>query len=133
MKAMRFISAMLVVAFIALFAYANLRQLTITEKLKPVNLVSYSLTGNFDQHIRDNLERKINSVTGVTAFTINPEGTTASVIYHPGEVTEDALSVLLSEYISIQKKELASTGGCPVHQVSASFHQLITQLDLRTR
>jgi hypothetical protein len=133
MKTLRITSAILAVAFIALILYANLRHLSVTERLKHVQLVSFNLSGSLSDKSRVSLTEKISSSPGVTACSINPEGTIASVIYYPDEVDEATLNALLSTQCNTEKRELAAVGGCPVHQVNASVQQFVSMLDLRTR
>lgn len=124
---------MVATAFVVVFAYANIRTLSPTEKLKQIHLASFKLKGEMSSAEVADLEKKVSNMSGVTACSINRGGTIASVTFHPDVVSEETLSATLSNnnQLGITKKEFATSGGCPVHQVSASVNHFLTILDLR--
>jgi hypothetical protein len=133
MKILKYVTIAVVVSLIGAFAYANVRHLSPTERLKEVHLASFNMKGNLSAQERISLEQKVSRVAGVTACSINASATTASVIFHPDAVSVTNLTELLSNnnQLAVIQKELAVSGGCPVHAVSASFNQFLSVLDLR--
>jgi hypothetical protein len=116
-----------------LFAYANLRPLSITEKLKTVDLASYRLEGVMTPAERSALEQKISALPGVTACSVNNEGRVASVLFHRKEIDEAQLARQLSNKAQWQvtQKTLQTSGGCPVNGATAALYAFISVLDLR--
>lgn len=134
MKILKITLAVLLLGFLALFSYANLRTTSITEQLTPVQLISFTYGGELNEEARSAVEKKITQTPGVTSCTVNGKSKTASIIYHDTVVKESTLAGLLAKAsTSVQRKELATSGGCPVHAVNASFSQLVAALDIRTR
>ncbi|MBL0740282.1 hypothetical protein [Chryseolinea lacunae] len=133
MKRLRMLSLSLVAMFAALFVYANVRQLSATEKLKSVHFASFTWGSDVTPVTKLSLHQKINSVPGVTACSISQEGTGAAVIFYPDQVTETQLATLLATttHLAVSQKELPTSGGCPVHNLDASFHRFISALDIR--
>ena len=133
MKKIKILSLSLVVVFAGLFAYANLRQLSITEKLKTVDLASYRLEGVMTPAERSALEQKISSLPGVTACSVNKEGRLASVLFHRQEIDETQLASVLSNkgQRQVAQKTLQTSGGCPVQGMNAALYTFISVLDLR--
>lgn len=133
MKTIKIFALILIAAFVCLFGYANVRRLSITEKLKQVNLVSFSLKGDISQAEKVQLEKNISAIAGITACSLNKEGDAASIIFYPEQVNEQRLSSLLSNKgkLKVSLKKLSVSGGCPIHQLSGSFHEFITALDIR--
>ena len=121
------------VGFAGLFAYANIRQLSLTEKLKHVKLASFNLKGDMNETEMFQLEKKISNVPGITACSLSKDGTTASVIFYPEDVNENLLTNLLSNdgKINVSQRILSTSGGCPVHKLGASFQSVIASLDVR--
>jgi hypothetical protein len=135
MKVLKITALVLAAGFLALFGYANLRVLSIAEKLKPVELTSFRLYGEMNEQTLADLEKKIENTEGVTACTINGKSETACIIYYQDIVSESMLTSLLTNKstMRVEKKDLAASGGgCPVHQAGASISQLIAVLDLRS-
>ena len=133
MRTLKFLSIGVVIVLVAVFTYANMRHLSPTQKLKEVHLASFQINGELNSDERSTLEKKLSQLKGVTACTINSTGTLASVIFRPDLVSAASLVNTLSNNntLSISQRELAVTGGCPVHAVSASFEQFMSTLDLR--
>jgi hypothetical protein len=134
MKTIKIIALLLSIGLVSLFGYANIRRLSIIETLEPVNLASLKINGHVDSEGKLDLEKKISAVPGVTACTLSKEGNMASVIFHPKQVTVEALTSLLSNggELKISQIELAqSGGGCPVRQLNSSFNKVISFLDIR--
>lgn len=130
MKILKIIAIVLVAGVLSAFAYANIRQLSPTEKLETVNLVSYKLTGGLTTEERTVLEKDIASTKGVTSCTINPEGDVASVIFHPEKIAKAELTGRLGK-IAVNEIVFPATGGCPIHAMNSSFTSFISVLDLR--
>jgi hypothetical protein len=122
-----------VITLAAIFAYANVRQLSPTQQLKEVHLASFQIAGDLNIEQRTALEKKLSEQKGVTACTINPTGTLASIIFYPDLISENSLITMLSDnnQLLITQRALAVSGGCPVHVVSASVDQFVSLLDLR--
>ena len=134
MKTLKITLAVLLLGFLALFSYANLRTVSITERLAPVQLISFTYNAALNEEARSAVEKKITETPGVTSCSINGKSKTASIIYHDDVVEESTLAGLLAKASTgVQRKELATSGGCPVHAATASFSQLIAALDIRTR
>jgi hypothetical protein len=131
MKLFKITSIALFAAFSALFIYANVRGLSITEQLDPIHLVSFDLKYELSSDEETMLERRISTTPGVTACTIHDH--TASVTFHPQVIDEVTLSLLLEDgKSSVSRKEFATAAkGCPVHELAFSFNQFISTLDLR--
>jgi hypothetical protein len=134
MKVLKMTIFILSAGFLVLFGYANLRVLSVTERLKPVELTSFRLKGDMSEGNLSALEKTLENTAGVTACTINGKSETACVIYHKHMVNESKLASLLASSLThVEKKDLAAAGGgCPVHQASASFSKLMATLDLRS-
>lgn len=132
MKRIRTIVMVLAVAGAGLFAYANVRELSESEKLKRVAFASFLIKGKITETEKFDLEKSISDLTGVTACSISNDGDVAAVIFYPDIVTPDDLaSALRSDgMVNVTRKSLTTAGGCPVHQLG-SFTQLIAALDLR--
>jgi hypothetical protein len=133
MKTLKMITLIVLVGFAALFGYANMRHLSISEKLKSVNLASFTLEGDLKAEQKLALEKKISALDGVTACSVSREGNVASVIFHPEQINETKLASLLSNEgrLTVTEKQLATSGGCPVHKLNANFSALIASLDIR--
>jgi hypothetical protein len=133
MRITKILSIIVVTAFVAVFTYANVRSISPTRRLKQIQLASFNMTGDLTPESRAALEKKVGAENGVTACSINSDGTTASVTFYPDIVSQETLASILSNdnKLSVGKKEFATTGGCPVHGVTASFDRFITSLDLR--
>jgi hypothetical protein len=133
MKPLKIASITLFSAFLALFLYANVRRLSMTEQLPIVHLASFELQGELSPREESLLENKISITPGVTACTINKESHTASVTFYPERIDEVTLSLLLADGVNTVKKKAfsAQAGGCPVHELSFLFNQFISTLDLR--
>jgi hypothetical protein len=133
MKTLKTTMLILLVAFVGLFGYANIRQLSISEKLKAVHLASFTLKGGLKSEEKLALEKKVSASAGVTACSVNREGNVASVIFYPGQTNETTLASLLSNdgQIIVTQKHLAASGGCPVHKVNANFSAFVAVLDFR--
>jgi hypothetical protein len=122
-----------VISIAAIFAYANVRKLSPTQQLKEVHLASFQIAGDLNTEQRIALEKKVSEQKGVTACTINSTGTLASIIFYPELINVNSLIAMLSnnDQLQITPRELAVSGGCPVHAVSASVDQFVSVLDLR--
>jgi hypothetical protein len=122
-----------VISIAAIFAYANVRKLSPTQQLKEVHLASFQIAGDLNTEQRIALEKKVSEQKGVTACTINSTGTLASIIFYPELINVNSLIAMLSnnDQLQITQRELAVSGGCPVHAVSASVEQFVSVLDLR--
>jgi hypothetical protein len=133
MKKIKILSLSLVVVFAGLFAYANLRPLSITEKLKTVDLASYRMEGLMTPSERSALEQKISALPGVTACSVNKEGRVASVLFHRKEIDETQLASHLSNkgQWQVAQKTLQSSRGCPAHGMTTALYTFISVLDLR--
>jgi hypothetical protein len=133
MRILKLLSFVLVGAFLVAFGYANVRHLSPTEKLKQVHLASFTMNGDLSSAERASLEKKVSTMEGVRACSINSNATTASVTFFPDLINEKDLAAALSNdnQLTIAQKEFATTGGCPVHAVSASLSQFVSVLDLR--
>lgn len=133
MRTLKFLSFGVVIVLAAVFTYANVRHLSPTQQLKQVHLASFQISGHLNADQRIALEKTVSKQNGVTACTINSTGTLASIIFYPDLIDAQNLTKLLStnNRLSIEQRELAVSGGCPVHAVSASFDQFMSVLDLR--
>ncbi|RAW00695.1 RNA-binding protein [Pseudochryseolinea flava] len=136
MKMLKVTTMLLVAGILTLFSYANLRVRSEGEKQKSVELTSFLLTGNLDSVALYTLEKKIQSTKGVRSCSINARGKAACVIYYKDMISESSVASLLTEgsISKVTKKDLSATrGGCPVHQLGASFNRFMTLLDVRTQ
>ena len=133
MKTIKLTVLLIAAGIVVLFGYANFRQRSVTEKLKPVNLISFDLRGDLREEERIILENKISASPGVTACSLNQKGNTAAITFYPDRITELRLAGLLADEgkLTVTTKEISSTPGCPVHQVGTSFQKLLTTLDIR--
>jgi len=133
MKTIKLIFLAVAVGVVVLFGYANVRQRSVTEKLKPVNLISFQMRGNLNTEERLLLEKKISAVPGITACSLNKEGNVASVAFYPDRITGESLAGLLTAggKLLVSPKEISPVGGCPVHQIGTSFQKFLTTLDFR--
>lgn len=133
MKKIKILSLSLVVVFAGLFAYANLRPLSIAERLKTVDLAAYRLKGMMTPAERSALEQKISALPGVTACSVNKEDRVASVLFHRKEIDEVQLARQLSNkgQWQVAQKTLQASGGCPVHGMTTTLYTFISVLDLR--
>jgi hypothetical protein len=133
MRTLKILFFGVVIVLAAFFTYANVRHLSPTQQLKQVHLASFRIAGELDANQRIALEKKMSKQKGITACTINSTGTLASVVFYPDVISASNLTTMLSNdnQLAVSKKELATSGGCPVHAVSASFDQFVSVLDLR--
>jgi len=133
MKTIKIIALILAAGFAGLLGYANVRHLSVTEKLKRVHLVSFNLKGEINSTEALLLEKKVSTTPGITSCSVNKDGNVASVIFYPDQVTEQILASLLSNEgkLTVSGRKLSSSEGCPVHQLSYSFHEFLTLLDVR--
>ena len=134
MKTIKIVTLVFLTGFIALFGYANLRRLSVIEKLRPVNLTSVKIEGAMSAQERIELERKISTSPGVTACSLSKDGNVASIIFYPEKTSVKKLNHLLStdgKYLVSPIELSASGGGCPIHQLNSSIHEFITVLDIR--
>ena len=134
MKTLKASLLILAAAFLGLFGYANLRILSAGEKQKPVELSSYIFQEEVDQLRSASLAKTFENMNGVKACAI--KGKSACLIYYKDVVSETQLISMFANagITHIKKKDLSkSASGCPVHGMNASFYQLISMLDLRSR
>lgn len=133
MKTIKLIFLAVAAGVVVLFGYANVRQRSVTEKLKPVNLISFQMSGELNPEERLILEKKVSEVPGITACSLNKEGNVASVTFYPDRITGESLAGLLSASgkLQVSPKVISSEGGCPVHQIGTSFQKFLTTLDFR--
>jgi len=132
MKKVKTLSLSLVVMFAGIFVYANLRPLSVAEKMKPVHLATFRLEGKMSDGEWSSLEQTVHDMHGVTACTINEKSHVASVLYYPDKTNEAALAgVLAARNRKIEKRTLQTSGGCPVHGITASVQAFMARLDLR--
>ena len=133
MKTLRIISMVLLLAIVGLLGYANLRPLSVTEKLKQTALVSFRLHGNLPTEKLRALEKQISQHPGITACTINRKGNTAAVIYHSQETSVKVIADLFqAQDIQVNEKDLIPSPGCPVHAANGIIAQVISTLDHRS-
>ena len=123
----------MVVAFIAItfVGYANLRQRSLAENLEVVNLISFQFKESLTPSEREVLIDKVENAFGVTACSINQEGTTASVMFKPNVISDMQIETAIQSSVQVERRDLSASGGCPVHQVSASVLQVVSYVDLR--
>jgi hypothetical protein len=133
MKILKITFITLVAVVLCAFVYANVREVSPVKKLKKVHLVSFELIGNLSPEEKSTLENKISTTSGVTACSVSKEGNIASVVFYPEVISENILADDLSVFNQVSVKPIAfpQTGGCPVHQVTASVDRMISALDLR--
>ncbi len=133
MKTIKLLFLVVATGVVVLFGYANVRQRSPTEILKPVNLISFEMRGDLNTEARLNLEKKVSAVPGVTACSLNKEGNVASITFYPDRITDHRLAGLLSDggRLEVLPKEISSAGGCPVHQLGTSFQKFMSSLDIR--
>jgi hypothetical protein len=131
MKTIKLLFIAISAGVVLLFGYANVRQRSATEILKPVNLISFQMQGDLNADARLTLEKKVRAVRGVTACSLNKEGNVASVTFHPDRITDIRLAGLLSDggRLQVLPKEIPSAAGCPVQQLGASLQKFVTSLD----
>ena len=96
MKILKISSLIFATSVVALFGYANLRKLSVVEKLRPVQLISFDIRSEMSPIERMQLEKKLSSVAGVTACSLSDEGNVASIIFHPEKINEETIADLLS-------------------------------------
>jgi hypothetical protein len=133
MKILKITSILLVSGMLILVLYANTRQLSPTEKLAPVNLVSFKMQRGLASAQASFLENNISKISGVTACTVSDDGTIASIIFHPDKITEQELASAFPLTGNIKATPIAfpTSRGCPMHAVTGSVQQFISVLDLR--
>ena len=108
------------IALIAVFLYANLRSLSLTELNKPIHLKIFSIN-----QIPDTLQaasiKSTLKIQGVTANSINPKAQTVSVTYNPDMVSETKIMELISlnGQFEVAEKRFAPTPVCPVPPLQA--------------
>ena len=130
MKILKISSLVFAISVATLFGYANLRKLSVVEKLQPVQLISFDIRGEISPVDRMQLEKKLSSVSGVTACSLSDEGNVASVIFHPEKINEETITDLLSKEgkLNISFRDLAVSPGCPIHNLNSSFQNLLAHL-----
>ncbi len=112
--------------FTALFLYANLRSLSITERLEPVALVTYHLAAP-DNAAEATLSTRIRSVKGVTACAVNLASNLLSVTYQHHKLSAGQLKLDIEQQTGLSLKDapVAASGGCPVHKVAGWYHSTL--------
>jgi hypothetical protein len=133
MKILKISSLIFAISVLALFGYANLRILSVVEKLRPVQLISFDVRGEIGPGDRMQLEKKLSSVAGVTACSLSDEGNIASIIFHPEKINEETITELLSQEgkLNVSLRDLTASPGCPIHNLNSSFQEFISALDIR--
>jgi hypothetical protein len=133
MKILKISPLIFAISVAALFGYANLRKLSVSEKLPRVQLISFDIRGEISPVDRTQLEKKLSSVPGVTACSLSDEGNVASVIFHPEKINEATITDVLSQEgkLNISLRDLAVSPGCPIHNLNSSFQEFISALDIR--
>lgn len=133
MKTLKISSLIVATTVVALFGYANLRELSVVEKLRPVQLISFDIRTEVSPVDRMQLEKKLSSAAGVTACSLSEEGNVASIIFHPEKIKEETIADLLSHEgkLKISLRDLAVSPGCPIHNLNSSFQEFISALDIR--
>jgi hypothetical protein len=132
-KYIKFTILGLFAAVTLLFLFANLRQASPTEKLKPVSLATFDLHGALALSSSYDLQEKLKQTIGVTACRVSCKGKIASVVYHPDVVNiqslrEKIVSVGFSPSIKTFEK---TASGCPVHGWANSLNRFVSMFDLR--
>jgi len=133
MKIIKILALVLAAGLAGLISYANVRHLSLAEKLKRVNLASFNLKGEISTTEMLQLEKKMSAIPGITACSLNKEGNVAFIIFYPEQLNEDMLTNMLSSEgkLNVSPRELSTSGGCPIHQLGSSFHEFLTVLDIR--
>jgi hypothetical protein len=133
MKILKITSILFFSGMLILVLYANTRQLSPTERLAQVNLVSFKVQGDLAPAQASFLENTIGKTSGVTACSVSDDRTITSVIFDRDKITEHELAskFTLIDNITATPITLPVTGGCPIHVVTGSVQQFISTLDLR--
>jgi hypothetical protein len=134
MKILKYTGLAILTLLVIVVLYANTRSLSPADKLPPVTLVTFDVKGQMTPEVAKVLHSDISKVPGVTACAINADGHVASVTFNKTMTTESFLKTRLSfnDKFSVTTKVFEpSSGGCPVHGISASFNAMISLLDLR--
>jgi 5,10-methylenetetrahydrofolate reductase len=133
MKAIKISTLVIVAGFVGLFGYANLRQLSVVEKLKPVKLISWDIAQSLNASEKQKLEQRISAVPGITACSFSKEGNVATVIFHPEKISESTVeaALLKEKKFDVSLRDLSASAGCPIHKINSSLYSFLSSLDIR--
>jgi hypothetical protein len=101
MKILKIAVSVLIICITILTIYANVRPLSISEKLKSVNIAFINLHQPLEASMQVVLKNIIARTPGVTACSISSEGNMASIVFYPDVVSETSLIKLISEQSNI--------------------------------
>jgi hypothetical protein len=134
MRSLKIASIILCALALCLVAYANIRTISPSEKLKPVQLTTFVIQGELTDDTAQQLQKNLDLQEGITAAKVNVRGNLASIVHHTDVISQKELKNLIStatqSEVSLKKFE-AKSGGCPVHAVGGSFSNLVALLDFR--
>jgi len=134
MKLIKITALILFTLVISVFIYANVRSISPSEKLKRVQLATFTLTKEMKVQEANTLQQILANSAGVTACKVNPVSRLASFVYQPEVISEQSLQEMLSDKsrqnVSVKIFDQVR-GGCPVHAIGNSFNAFISKLDLR--
>jgi len=127
-KLLRYSLIALGLAFAGFFAYANLRPLSVTERLEPVALATWHVNGT--PAAGNDLSAVVKVMPEVTACAVNKNTGLLSVTYKYRHMPADELESAIEHRtgLALETVEAAPSGGCPVHRIAGWYHGALQSL-----
>lgn len=128
-KILRRTTGVLCASFVVLLLYANLRQLSLTERNKPVHLKIFSIAEPVAAGQAAAIKAGLH-LPGITASFVNADQQTVSVTYHPDQIGEPEIkqAIALHGQLSVSEKYFPPTPVCPVPPLQAMKNKLLKSL-----
>jgi len=135
MKVLKLSVLILLLAFLGLMIYANVRPYNPSEKLPAVSMSQFTLTPITDTVQFDRVTKSIDKLSGVNAVSLKMGSNTAAVMYCPDKTSPNEVMKLLSDdgRIKVSENDLLQCGkrGCPVMGPMARIDDMIASLNFR--
>ncbi len=134
MRIIKGIGVGLIVVFVSLFAYANTRELTVTEQLPTVQMLQFEIVGIPSAEVAEVVSKRVKTVSGVTACSIDPSKQVSAVMIQPRLTSADKVADALGQggKYSVKQNDLSQGKACPVAGPMAWFGSLISSLNIRS-
>ncbi len=129
-KILKGFGALLFLAFITLFAYANLRQPSIIEEVEPVHLKIFQLNRTATQSELQTISATLTKLPGVTAASFGSDAETFSVTFNPKvcKVDQVLAAAQINESLSASEKTFPPRPACPVPPLYGLKHDVLKAL-----
>ncbi|HEX4887264.1 MAG TPA: hypothetical protein VFV37_04375 [Luteibaculaceae bacterium] len=138
MKAIYWVLGFVGAAFIALFIYANVRQVNPSASLKSVELLRFSTKDKIDPLVAERAIEKLRGISSIATIAVNPKTGWVTVMSHPEDISADYVEKLVNDELGVRftRHDLsANTAGsgpkCPAVGPLSYAELILNKLNLR--